>query len=83
MRLKTLKLVLFVCAAVAAIGAAIWTRSNLLFLAGFAVFAIVMIRFAIASLRDDGGESALNDPAVSTLVFPPESRFEQSVLPKR
>lgn len=25
----------------------------------------------------------LHDPAVSTLVFPPESKFPQSVLPKR
>jgi len=26
---------------------------------------------------------SLHDPAISTLVFPPESKFRQSVLPRR
>jgi hypothetical protein len=51
----------------------------------FALLALVcagLIGFACArALR--GRTDALHDPAVSTLVFPPESKFQQSVLPRR
>jgi len=30
-----------------------------------------------------GKQDTLHDPAISTLVFPPESKFQPSALPKR
>ena len=51
----------------------------------FALLALVcagLIGFAWVR-AGRGRVDGLHDPAVSTLVFPPESKFQQSVLPKR
>jgi hypothetical protein len=50
--------------------------SGLLALLGVVLFGLGCRR----GTRADGG---LNDPSISTLVFPPESKFHASVLPPR
>jgi hypothetical protein len=54
-------------------------------LLGGAVLAVLCVAF-IGLFWMGGsrrGADVLHDPAVSTLVFPPESKFQQSVLPPR
>ena len=73
--------------AAAAAAAVVWVAfehrgwplaAALLALLGGTTIGILWLR---AGRRRDGGE--LHDPAISTLVFPPESKFQQSVLPPR
>lgn len=69
-------------AAVAAAGAAYGSRGTILFSAVFALLCAVFLGLGWRS----GGKArgnGLNDPSISTLVFPPESKFQPSVLPPR
>jgi hypothetical protein len=72
---------LFVVVFVAALLAATYaSRAALLavVLLGLLVGACLVVR-RIQAQRRQG--ALLHDPGVSTLVFPPESKFRQSVLP--
>jgi hypothetical protein len=72
-----------VMAAAALIAATAYSRFGALFGAG--VLALLGLAALCArwlkSRRAQG--AGLHDPGVSTLVFPPESKFHQSVLPPR
>jgi hypothetical protein len=82
MRPLPTKFILFVVAAAGLALAAFVTRSSLLVAATFGVLALAMIGLASISLRE-GRRAELQDSGVSTLVFPPESNFRPSSLPKR
>jgi hypothetical protein len=70
-------------AAAALVSWAAYTRLGALVGAGLlallcgAVLVVLWVRAGRAR------RAVLNDPAISTLVFPPESKFQPSVLPPR
>ncbi len=82
MRSNQVRSILFLAASGVAAFAAFANRGSLLVAGLLGVLALGLVKLAAASFGEDRS-SALHDPGVSTLVFPPESRFEQSVLPKR
>ena len=73
----------FLAAAAAAGWGAYELRGRPVASALLALLCIVLIALALVRPRRDRGMDALEDAGVSTLVFPPESKFEQSVLPPR
>src|SRR4051812_37146601 len=71
----------FFAAATAAAGAAYASRGSLLASGLFALLCAVLI--GLGWRRRATRTSGLTDPSISTLVFPPESKFQPSVLPPR
>lgn len=73
--------------AAAAVAAAVaWAayKSGGALLAGVSFVLVMAGFFGLSRLgASRRGDDVLHDPAVSTLVFPPESKFQQSVLPPR
>jgi len=72
----------FFAAALGAAGAAYASRGTILTSALFALLCAVLIGLGWRSACR-GKSKGLGDPSVSTLVFPPESKFRPSVLPPR
>jgi uncharacterized membrane protein YfcA len=72
---------LFVIFAVAGVLLATYASREILLAA--VLFALVCGGYSLVRrIRAEREQDALlHDPAVSTLVFPPESKFRQSVLP--
>lgn len=71
-------------ATVAAASALAWAayEGRAMLLAG-ALLALLCGGLFLWMKAGRGRDDTLHDPAVSTLVFPPESKFQQSVLPPR
>jgi hypothetical protein len=82
MRASRLTSFAFFAAALAAAGVAYASRGTLLTCALFALLSAVLIGLAWR-MGGKASANALNDPSISTLVFPPESKFQPSVLPPR
>jgi hypothetical protein len=77
------RLTSLVCAAaIGAAGLAYASRGAILTCGLFAVLCTVLIGLLWRHHRS-GRNSRLNDPGISTLVFPPESKFQHSVHPRR
>jgi hypothetical protein len=69
-------------AAFGAAAAAYASRGTILSSGAFVLLCAVFMGLGLRSggkARADG----LSDPSISTLVFPPESKFQPSVLPRR
>lgn len=60
------------------------TYAKLGILAGTGLLSLLLCgAFSARSIRRKDGGTVMHDPAISTLVFPPESKFQQSVLPPK
>lgn len=79
---RVIGIVLWIAAA--ATGAGAYLSRGAPIVSGLFVLASVsLITYGWVRARRARNSDVLSDPAMSTLVFPPESKFQPSVLPRQ